>query len=125
MTKVAIIRIRGQVRVKKEILDTMDMLKLYNQHCCVIYEKIPSIVGMIKKIKDYVAWGEVDDETIKLLIEKRGKPDPKDKTKTKAYFRLNPPKGGFERKGIKKTFKEGGALGYRGEKIKELILKMV
>jgi large subunit ribosomal protein L30 len=125
MKKIAIIRIRGQVRVKKEILDTMDMLKLYNQHTCVIYDNKPAIIGMIKKIKDYVTWGEVDDESIKLLIEKRGKPDPKDKTKTKAYFRLSPPKKGFERKGIKKTFKEGGALGYRGEKIKELISKMI
>ena len=43
----------------------------------------------------------------------------KDKT-----FRLHPPKGGFERRGIKKTFKEGGVLGYRGKEIIKLIEKM-
>lgn len=43
----------------------------------------------------------------------------------KPFFRLNPPKKGFERGGIKKPYKLGGALGYRGEKINDLILRML
>ena len=71
------------------------------------------------------AWGEIDEGTIKLLLEKRGEIDPKDKKKYKSFFRLNPPRGGFERKGIKKGFSAGGALGYRGAKVIELIKKMM
>ena len=43
----------------------------------------------------------------------------------KPVFRLNPPRGGFERRGIKKPRSLGGALGYRGDKIKELLGRMV
>ena len=40
-------------------------------------------------------------------------------------FTLNSPKGGFERKGIKFSFVNKGALGYRGNKINALIKKML
>jgi len=123
--KIAIVRIRGGVRVDTKIVDTMNMLRLYNQHNCVIVENTPANLGMIKKIKDYVSWGEVDDATIKLLLEKRGVIDPNNKGKYKPFFRLSPPKGGFERKGIKKSFNEGGALGYRADKIGKLIARMI
>lgn len=43
----------------------------------------------------------------------------------KKYFRLNPPKKGFERIGIKYPFSVGGALGYRGEKINDLVGRMI
>ena len=49
----------------------------------------------------------------------------KDKKGRIKPFRLNPPRGGFERKGIKVSFNSGGALGYRGEKINSLIKKML
>lgn len=43
----------------------------------------------------------------------------------KTFFRLLPPKGGFERGGIKTPFSLGGVLGYRGEKINKLIKNML
>ena len=43
----------------------------------------------------------------------------------KPFFRLNPPIKGFERKGTKKQFAMGGSLGYRKEKINELVLRML
>jgi len=43
----------------------------------------------------------------------------------KLFFRLKPPVGGFERKGIKKSYAVGGALGYRGKEINTLIKKMI
>jgi len=43
----------------------------------------------------------------------------------KKTFRLNPPKKGFERFGIKKPYSTGGALGYRGEKINGLLERMI
>jgi len=138
--KVAIIRIRGITGIEKGIKDTLNMLCLYhNNYCVVVSDKL---LGMIKKVKDYVTWGEIDDETYKLLVKKRGEEykgrltDSKKKInykkfivinnkKYKKYFRLSPPRGGFERKGIKVPFTKGGALGYRKEKINDLIKKMV
>lgn len=142
MGKIAAIRVRGRTRVKREINDTLNMLKLYNNNYCTILEVNPSIKGMLIKVKDFITYGEVDEETEKLLFEKRGeeyKGRLKDKNKKidykrfvvvgnkkyKPFFRLNPPRKGFARKGIKLPFKVGGALGYRGDKINELIKRMV
>jgi hypothetical protein len=43
----------------------------------------------------------------------------------KRYFRLSPAKGGLGRRGIKAAFAKSGALGNRGEKINDLIRRMV
>ena len=40
-------------------------------------------------------------------------------------FALSPPRGGFERKGIKASFSDKGALGYRADKINDLLKKMM
>jgi large subunit ribosomal protein L30 len=138
----AAIRIRGTVSVKHEINDTMRMLHLERNNCCVVVPKTITTEGMLKKSKDYLAYGEIDDATYKTLVQKRGEPylgrltDTKGKIqygrfievdgkKLKPYFRLSPPKGGFERKGIKKSFIQGGALGYRGKEINALIMRMM
>ncbi|MBW2999535.1 uL30 family ribosomal protein [Candidatus Woesearchaeota archaeon] len=125
MPRIAVIRVRGMTRVTHDIKKTLDMLKLKRKHVCVIVEGNESNNGMIKKVKDYITWGEIDDSVLKKLIEKRAEPNPKDKKRTKAFFRLSPPRGGFERKGTKTTFSLGGVLGYRGSKINQLIEKMI
>jgi len=51
--------------------------------------------------------------------------DFKDVPGLKNFFKLNPPRKGFERKGIKVPFSQGGVLGYRKEKINDLISRMV
>jgi|TARA_B100001971_G_C18083548_1_gene479621 large subunit ribosomal protein L30 len=153
--KIAIIRIRGNFHVKKEVVYTMNMLRLYKKHSCVILDETKSNIGMINKMKDYVTWGELDNDTFKLLLTKRGKLpgnkalteeylkeklnisyddfskeffDSKKKLKDipglKLFFKLQPPTKGFERKGIKKYFSMGGSLGYRKDKINELIKRM-
>jgi len=123
MTKIAIIRIRGICKVKGEITMALDALGLKKKHACSIVEETPNLKGILSKIKDYTTYGEVSEETIKLLEEKRGKTSVKNDYKT-VYF-LAPPKGGFERGGIKKPFAMKGALGNRAEKINDLIVKMV
>jgi len=142
MSKIAIIRIRGSVNLRKEVKDTFSLLRLYRKNYCVVVEGTPSLMGMVKKVKDYVTYGEIDDAAYKELVEKRGeeykgrekdsrgKIDYKkcilvDGKKMKPFFRLNPPKGGFGRKGIKVSFKAKGALGYRGEKINDLLKRMI
>ena len=43
----------------------------------------------------------------------------------KKFYRLDPPRKGFGRKGIKMAFSKGGALGYRAEKINDLVKRMM
>lgn len=113
--KVVMIRIRGSINTVREIENTLNMLKLYKKNNCVIVEMTPSIKGMIKKINNFITWGEIDDETLAAL-NKKGDMVP---------CRLNPPVKGYGRKGIKVPFSRGGALGYRGERINELIQRMI
>ena len=42
----------------------------------------------------------------------------------KPFFRLHPPRGGFKRT-IKRHFRAGGELGYRGSAVNELVLRML
>lgn len=117
MSKVAIILIRGLVGVRHDIKDALMSLNLRKKHSCVILEDSPTLRGVLRKTQDLVTFGEVNDETIALLNEKR-------KIVGKVYL-LHPPRGGFERKGIKKSFVVGGALGDRKDAINDLIKKML
>src|SRR3989339_1359272 len=135
--KVAIVLVRGLINVKHPIRDTLALLHLTRKNHCVVVDKNPVILGMIQKIKDYITWGEIDDDTHQNLIKMRGEeylgPETDSKKKIKynnkfntynnknykKYYRLNPPKKGYGRKGIKTPFNLGGALGYRGEKIND------
>lgn len=115
--KLAAILVRGLVEVKQEVKDTLRMLNLQKKNACVILDDNPVNRGMLKKCENYITYGEVSPEVIKELQEKR--------PSAKKFFSLHPPRGGFERKGIKKPFNLKGALGYRKEKINDLIKKMI
>ena len=49
------------------------MLHMHRVNHCVVVKEDPHYRGMIQKIKDYVAWGTIDDDTLALLLEKRGR----------------------------------------------------
>jgi large subunit ribosomal protein L30 len=122
MTTLAIIRIRGTAGVRKDIADTLLMLNMKGKNECVLLTNSSTNIGMLKKIKDYVTWGEITPEVQQKLTAKRGEKKIIDgKEVMSKVFRLHPPRGGFERKGIKKDYVVGGALGYRGEDINRLI----
>ena len=121
--KMAIILVRGMINVKKDIIATMDKFMLRQKLVCVVVPKNEANRYAAIKIKDYVTYGEISEETYKLLVEKRGEKGPDGKVKK--FFRMHPPRGGFERKGIKVPFNQGGALGYRGEKMNDLIKRML
>lgn len=137
----AIVVVRGNVKTPQTVIDTLFMLKLRRKNHCVVVPDNPTYRGMIAKIKDYVTWGEIDEDTYQELFQKRAEEylgrtaDSKNKytyktadikgKKYKAYFRLNPPRKGFGRKGVKASFNVGGALGYRGDKINDLIRRML
>ncbi|MDD5133394.1 MAG: 50S ribosomal protein L30 [Candidatus Nanoarchaeia archaeon] len=156
MSRIAIIQVRGIIGLKKPVKDTLTMLNLHRKNSCVLVRADPSSVGMLTLVKDFVTWGELDKETFKELLKKRGriagnqllteeylkknaklsfdefteefmklKKELRDIPGLKKYFRLTPPRKGFERGGIKIPFSMGGALGYRGNKINDLIKRML
>ncbi|ASJ02242.1 50S ribosomal protein L30 [Thermococcus profundus] len=155
MAKLALIRLRSGIRARGEVRDTLAMLRLHRINHLVLVDDTPSYKGMVQKVKDYITWGEIDKETLAKLIRKRGRlignrpvtdeyvqeklgmsieefaekvvngeMKLTDLPNIKPVFRLHPPRGGLKG-GKKRSFKEGGALGYRGEKINELIERML
>lgn len=149
---IAAIRVRGTSGVTRKIRETMEMLRLHKANHLVLVSDANR--KMVEKVKDYVTFGEIDEKTFTVLLEKRGKlegnreitPEALKEKKISGFdelakkilagkaklrelgiepvFRLRPPRKGHARGGIKKQFKVGGALGYRGAKINELIARM-
>ncbi|HDP73488.1 MAG TPA: hypothetical protein ENN46_00820 [Candidatus Woesearchaeota archaeon] len=124
MEKVAVVLIRSRIGTDIRIKDALDRLSLRKKMVCSVFDKSPSLMGMLERVKDYATYGEISDETFKLLSEKRKDRKAGSGSKSSVFF-LAPPKGGFERKGIKVPFSNGGVLGYRKEKMNDLILKMI
>ncbi len=127
----AVIRIRGVNRVSHPIERTLCQLHLYRKNFCAVVPGTPAFKGMLAKVKDYVTYGPIDDATYQSLFEKRGEEYhghtqahiEYGTKKYKPFFRLHPPRGGFE--AIKKSYGLGGTLGFRGEKIKDLLVRML
>jgi large subunit ribosomal protein L30 len=121
---IAAIRIRGGKKIDVDIKRALEILKLQNQHNMIIVPENPVYLGMVKKVKDYITWGIITSEVKKEIDSKMASQLNKSKDEKKVY-RLHPPKGGYERKGIKQAYSIGGVLGDRGNNIIDLIQKML
>jgi large subunit ribosomal protein L30 len=137
----AVIRIRGSVGTSKKVEDTLRMLNLNSPNNCVVIPETKEYLGMLKKAKDRITWGEIDKKTLTKLLEKRSKISQeklkemkmknfdelsdaliKNQIKLKLIFRLNPPRHGF--KSTRLPYPKGD-LGFRKEKINELLERMI
>ena len=148
----AIIRLRGEVNLRPEIKSTLEMLRMHRVNHCIVVREDEHFRGMIQKVKDYVAWGKIDDQTLAMLLERRGRLSgnrrlTEDFLKEKTAYRsfaelaaaLNSGATSLKdlgikpifrlhpaRKGlktIKKTAQQGGDLGFRAD-LADLIKKM-
>jgi len=151
----AAVRVRGIVNVKPDIKRTLQLFRLTKVNHCVLLEENASIKGMLQIAKDYITWGEIDKSILSELIGSRGKLEGdkditedyiksatsynnleklsqaiidnkfkyKDIPNVKPIFRLSPPKKGYE--GIKRSFVNKGALGYRKKEINKLLERMI
>ena len=151
----AVVRVRSSINMKPNISKTLELLNLTRVNHCVLLEDSKIVRGMLRVAKDYITWGEIDKSMAVKLIKSRGKlVGDKDVTEEyiksatsfsnfdkltdaliknnlkykdipdiKPIFRLNPPRKGYE--GIKRSFINKGALGYRGKEINKLIDRMV
>ena len=115
---IAIIRISGMVKVPKDIENALYRLRLRKKYACVVVKPTKDILGMIKKVKYYVAYGEIDKETYDKLVKARGK---KVDGKLKPFFRLHPPRGGIK----SKLQYPKGVLGNNKQDINKLIGRML
>jgi large subunit ribosomal protein L30 len=68
----AVVKIRGVVKSKPDVRRTLELLNLDRTNHCVIINDNEHYRGMLQKVKDYVAWGEVNAETLTVLLKKRG-----------------------------------------------------
>lgn len=150
----AVVRLRGEVRVRGDIQDTMRMLRLQKvNHCALVQGRM---LGMVHKAKDFVAYGPVTAEAVEALLRGRGRVAGQRKLTdewVKSYtgfkdiaglanalasgevalnqieglqplFRLHPARKGLPGRGSKGSVQAGGAMGNWGEKITELLERM-
>jgi len=70
----AIVQLRGEVNVQGDTRDTLSMLNLGRVNHATFVPEEPTYEGMITKVHDYVAHGTPSQETVELLLERRGEP---------------------------------------------------
>jgi len=149
----AVVKMRGTVKTKPDVRHTLELLNLSRTNHCVLVEDNAYYYGMLKKVKDYVAWGTIDGETLSVLLEGRGELEGHTRLTNahvkgrtdfddisslaaaiasgKATLRDVPDLKPVLRlhpprkghRGIKKPFPDG-VLGFHGSEISELLLKM-
>ena len=150
-----VIRVRGVSDILREVNETLDMLHLTRNCHATLIDSRPAHLGMLKKAQNYVTWGEVSKESILVLLKKRGRLAGNKKLtdqyaqelgyksledlaegifqtkveynrlpKIKPVFRLHPPSKGFKGK-VKRGYRAGGVVGFRGETVNTLLQRMI
>jgi len=135
------IRISGLVDMNGSESELLSRLRLRRKYSAILIKPTEENLKIIKKIRNFVAYGPIDNETLKELIIKRGQPiNPNKKIDydklieglnkksladfgLKPFFRLHPPRGGIDSKihfGRKK-----GVLGNNKENINILVRRML
>ena len=148
-----VVRIKGTVNVPQQAKKTLDGLNLDKRFRATIVPESTEYLGMLRRVKEEVAWTKADASIVKELLKKRGrktgykpltKPDlPKEYNNIdelaaaiaenkvtmsklggiKPWFALNPPKGGFKRK-TKTQYAQDGILGEDSD-LAEIVKRML
>ncbi len=107
-----IILVRGLRNVRRPLKDPLKQFGLTRNFHAALLPENDQVKQKLRTVLTLVAFGPATDATIKAL-----------QAKGKAPYRLHSPKGGFG--GVKAPFKLGGAYGNWGEKINDLVQKMM
>jgi large subunit ribosomal protein L30 len=148
-----VVRVRGTIHARHDIVETLRNLHLTRANHATIVPEAASFRGMLYAAQGYITWGEAEPETVDLVLRERGEtmeghrltPETasgllsgKDLTEVvrtvaqqgllkvaglKPLLRLKAPKGGW--KSTKKPYALGGALGYRGRSVNDLVRRMI
>lgn len=155
MTKLAVVRVRGNAQVRKKVKDTLHMLRLTKAHYCTLADDDSSYRGMLKKVKEMVTWGPIKLGVLEKLLGEKGEFEGGEPVSDESVqevtsfdsvgdlaeaihendldleeiedfrnvFRLRPPRKGYG--SLNRAYEHGGATGYRGEEINELLIRMI
>jgi large subunit ribosomal protein L30 len=138
---ILVIRISGQINLNSDIKEGFNRLRLRRKYSSILVKPTKENLALLRKLRNHIAFGTIDKETLTELIEKRAVPLEKeskidakkiveqlDKKSLKdlgikSFFRLHPPRKGIDAKkhfGVNK-----GVLGDNKEKINELVRRML
>ena len=138
---ILIIRISGLVDVNGDEKEALHRLRMRRKYSAVLIKPTPENMSLLIKLRNLIAYGEIDKKTLTELIAKRGMAVDKSKKidaekvaeklsesslselGLKPFFRLHPPRGGIDAKkhfGVKK-----GVLGDNGKGINDLVRRML
>ncbi len=132
---IAVLRVRGRIGVRRTIKETLERMNVPRVNSLALLFGNESNMGMIKKCSDFVTYGAISEEMLNKIMEKKGiktsKEDisalmegsKKPKDLVHLPIRLKPPRHGH--RSIKRGFSSGGAMGYRGDAVNELLKRMV
>ncbi|MEK6970545.1 MAG: 50S ribosomal protein L30 [archaeon] len=151
---IILIRIRGLKNVRPEIRRALETLNLDRKNHCVLIPLEANDMAL-KKVQDYTAYGKVSPEMLGKLLQKRGRMEGDQpitekilkehhlssftelahalegkkttlkKVGIKPVFRLNSPRKGYGKIGIKKPVALKGPLGYHPNGMDELLGAMM
>lgn len=140
---IIVIRIAGMVEIPNNVTETLFRMRLRRKYCAVLLQDNEETKKLLRHVRNHVAYGAIDAETLRDLILKRGKLINKKKIDlltankiiegldkkglealgVKPFFRLAPPVKGIDTKihfGRKK-----GVLGDNGKEINALVRRML
>lgn len=135
------IRIHGLVEINRDIEEHLSRLRLRRKYSAVLLKNTKENMNLLRHVRDFIAYGVIEEADMEELISKRGQPvankkiDAKKivsdlKTKNlieidsiKPFFRLHPPRGGIDSKVHFPVRK--GVLGDHGDKINLLLRRML
>ncbi|MBU2560117.1 50S ribosomal protein L30 [archaeon] len=153
MKRLGVVRVRGSVNVNRDIKEALRMLRLSRVNYCTLIDDRESYIGTLRKVKDYVTWGEVGTDDVALILKNRGELSGgkrlteghlKENTKFKSLEDFAKSFVKFEAElddipslkpffrlhpprkghgGIKRAYVEGGALGKR-DNMKDILYRM-
>jgi len=133
------IRIVGEIGLSREEKENLFNLRLRRKYSCILLKDTSRLSD---RVKARICFGEIDKETLKLLISKRARKSgdkpvaesadsiikklEEGKTlsdmEIKPFFRLHPPKGGFKKS--TKVLYPKGILG-ENKQINDLLRRML
>jgi large subunit ribosomal protein L30 len=70
----AVVQIRGEVNMRGDVADTLEMLNIHNVNHCALVPETETYSGMVAKVNDYVAFGEPSEDVLVELLAKRAEP---------------------------------------------------
>jgi len=132
------IRMSGRVGVAPDRVAVLNNIRLRKKYACVLFRD----KNILKIVQDKICYGEIDKETLALLISKRGRKPGNhpihesadviikkleegkslEELGLKPFFSLQPPRGGFKKS--TKLLYPRGVLG-ENKNINDLVRRML